>query len=218
MNPADFDPVVTPAAFQFLRIQQGHISKLSHGPKVWHAAYRKQLLDTLEAIDRFIPRPLTSVMDIGGGMGGFDALLNFVQPGLDVTIVDGMKCNPEVGKRDEPYSNSVAAEEFLRENGVARPRLIDWRAAMDKPAAIAGGLPPLDLIISLQAWCFHFPPATYMKFALAASRPGTVWIVDVRIMQRFWASDLFSQERLEPIGEAEGFTDKYTRMAFKVIA
>jgi SAM-dependent methyltransferase len=161
-------------------------------------------------IEPFQPKPVNSVLDIGGGMGGFDALLNSLWPGVDVGILDGMRSGPVVGPRDEPYSNADVAEEFLRENGVTNMQFFDPDELPDDPMQF-------DLIISLQAWCFHFLPSRYMDFALKCSRRGTVWILDVRIMQRFWASDLFSQERLEPIGEAPGFTEKYTRMAFKVI-
>lgn len=210
MNPADFTPVIDKAVFPFLRIQQGRISKLADGPAKWREAYKAQLVDTLAAIDRFIPRPLTSVLDIAGGMGGFDALLNFVQPGLEVSILDGIGARPEVVERDQPYSDARAAELYLRENGVRNL----WFFAPDR---LPVDPPKFDLILSLQGWCFHFAPSVYMKFALRASRPGTVWILDVRTPQPSWEADLFSQERLEPIGTAPGFTEKYTRMAFKVV-
>lgn len=205
----DFRPTLNAEAFKYLMIQQGRINEKAESATEWEAAYRQQLLDTLAAIDRFIPRPLTSVLDIGGGMGGFDALLNSLQPGLSISILDGFDAAAEVKKRDQPYSNRKVAETFLRENGVTDLSFIN-------PNALPAVPPKVDLILSLQAWCFHFMPDTYMKFALKASRPGTVWILDVRVMTKFWASDLFSQPRLEPIGEAPGFNDKYTRMAFRV--
>jgi len=217
-NEIEFEPVITERAFPFLRVQQGRIEALADDPAAWREAYRLQLLETLEAIDDFIPRPLTSVLDIGGGMGGFDALLARCQPGLRITIMDGFSDKP-VPERDKAfsqktYSDADAALDFLNANNVPTDDVsfINANAPEAKPTR------QFDLILSLQAWCFHFMPAVYMKFALAASRPGTVWILDVRVMTKFWASDLFSQERLEPIGEAPGFNDKYTRMAFRVIA
>lgn len=213
-EPEHFNPMLTARAEPYLRIQQGRLNAITD-PVEWHDAYRTQLVETFEAIDQFIPRPCRSVLDIGGGMGGFDALLNYMQPGLAITILDGEVDRP-VTDRDkafskQTYSNRDAADEFLRANGVE-----------DLAFFAAGALPEphslekFDLILSLQAWCFHFPPEVYMKFALGCSAPGTIWILDVRIMNRFWASDLFSQARLEPIGEAEGFNGKYTRMAFLV--
>ena len=210
MASIDFTPIIPPQAFQYLQVQAGRISKMIDGPGIWRAAYRQQLMDSYEAIKQFIPRPLTSVLDIGGGMGGFDALLNRVHPNLYVAILDGMRSPPNVIERNQPYSNATAAEHFLRENGVHQPVFYDPESLPDDP-------PKFDLVISLQAWCFHIMPSSYMDFALKSSRPGTVWILDVRIMQRFWASDLFSQARLDPIGEAPGFNDKYTRMAFRVL-
>lgn len=215
MLPENFVPTITPTARPFLEVQQGRISSLVNRPVQWDGAYRENLLQGLEQIDPFIPRPCRSVLDIGGGMGGFDALLAAVQPGLQVTILDGFADKAEVPADQvrygtTSYSSAAAADEFLRANGVIDPVFLDPKLLPSHP-------PTYDLILSIQSWGFHYPPNVYMKFALKASRPGTIWILDVRIMTRFWASDLFSQERLEPIGEAEGFTDKYTRMAFKVI-
>lgn len=210
MEHLDFEPVIGPRALDYLIIQQGRISSLAKGPEAWRAAYKRQLTETLVAIEAFLPEPLTSVLDIGGGMGGFDALLAKRSPGLAVTILDGMNCGAEVVDRDRPYSNARVAERFLRDNGVGDVWFFDPEKLPTRPE-------PFDLILSLQSWCFHYPPQVYMDFALKCSRPGTVWILDVRIMTRFWASDLFSQERLEPIGEAPGFTEKYTRMAFRVV-
>lgn len=212
-EPEHFNPVLTARAVPYLQIQQGRLNAITD-PVEWHDAYRTQLVETFEAIDQWIPRPCRSVLDIGGGMGGFDALLNFVQPGIDITILDGADDRPVIAAdkafSEKSYSSNDAAREFLAANGVPR-------VAFFSPGALPKTPPLVDLILSLQAWCFHFIPATYMKFALSCSKPGTVWILDVRIMTRFWASDLFSQARLEPLGEAPGFNGKYTRMAFRVV-
>jgi hypothetical protein len=209
-DPDTFTPVITDAAIQFLRIQQGRISKLIDGPKAWRAAYKRQLVDTLAAIDHWIPRPLNSVLDIGGGMGGFDALLNSLQPGLQITILDGFNNPAEVQQRDQPYSNARVAEAFLRENGVRDL----W---FFRPDRLPASPPKFDLVISLQAWCFHFPPAAYLNFALQASHPGTIWILDVRTPQDDWLAQLSATDRLQLIGVADGFTEKYRRMAFSVL-
>jgi len=205
-----FQPVITPHAFPYLLAQQGRIAHLAAKPQDWQQAYADQLSETYEATERFIPQDLSSVLDVGGGMGGFDALLHAQHPGLKVAILDGINDPPEVQKPSQTHSNAAVAADFLVANGVRGVDFYNPNALPEKP-------PAFDLILSLQAWGFHLTPSVYMKFALNASRKGTVWILDVRIMQRFWASDLFSQERLEPLGEAPGFNDKYTRMAFVVV-
>ncbi len=215
MLPDNFRPIIPANARPYLEVQQGRIASLVGKPGQWDVAYRENLLEGFEQIDKFIPRPCASVLDIGGGMGGFDALLAQLQPGLQVAILDGFSDPPKVPDDQKTYgttsySCAAAADEFLRANGVDSPIFLDPKLLPSHP-------PKFDLILSIQSWGFHYPPNVYMKFALKASHPGTVWILDVRVMTRFWASDLFSQERLEPIGEAEGFTDKYTRMAFKVV-
>lgn len=214
MLPENFRPVIPANARPYLAVQQGRIASLVGTPDQWDVAYRENLLESLEQIDKFIPRPCASVLDIGGGMGGFDALLAAVQPGLKIAILDGFTDAPKVPDDQNmfgttSYSCAAVADEFLKANGVNDAMFLDPKLLPSQP-------PRFDLILSIQSWGFHYPPNVYMKFALKASRPGTIWILDVRIMTRFWASDLFSQERLEPIGEAPGFTEKYTRMAFKV--
>jgi len=37
-----------------------------------------------------------------------------------------------------------------------------------------------DLIVSYQAWCFHFSPMEYLSFVLSSCKLDTVFIIDVR--------------------------------------
>jgi hypothetical protein len=75
-------------------------------------------------------------------------------------------------------------------------------------------------VLGVQAWGFHFPPALHLALAYAFSKVGTIWILDVRVQETGspWATTLYSEERLEPIGQVDGLTEKYQRLAFRVVS
>lgn len=219
-----FKPVITEAALPYLLVQQGRISSITD-PQAWLDAYAEGLHENLAQIRQFLPEKIEGVLDIGGGMGGIDALINHEYGGnLDVVIVDGDRDKPIAPKPDngKTYSNCAAAFEFLVANGVVHPKFLiapkEPETKFDK--AFLSTIEPVDLVLGVQAWGFHFPPAVHMPLAFAFSKPGTVWILDVRTEGRSspWAVQLFSEERLEPIGQVDGVTEKYQRLAFKVVA
>ncbi len=215
-----FEPVITPAALPYLMIQQGRINGLEGD--AWIKAYSDGLHENLAAIRHFIPETINGVLDIGGGMGGIDALLNHEYGGtIDVVIVDGDRDKP-VAEKGKTYSNCAAAFEFLTQNGVVHPKFLIAPAEPQKEfdKGFLSTIEPVDLVLGVQAWGFHFPPSTHLPLAFAFSKPGTVWILDVRTEGRSapWAADLFSQERLEPLGAVPGVTEKYERLAFRVVA
>lgn len=222
-----FVPMITEAALPYLQVQQGRINELEGN--AWLEAYVDGLHDNLAAIRHFFPEKVEGVLDIGGGMGGIDALINFEYGGtIDVVIVDGDRDPPTKPKPDHPgdrsktYSNCAAAFEFLTANGVVHPKFL---IAPPEPVkefdkAFLSTIEPVDLVLGVQAWGFHFPPWTHKPLAYAFSKVGTVWILDIRenAGRAPWLVDLVSEERLEPIGRVPGLNDKYARHAFRVIS
>lgn len=218
-----FVPVVTPAALPYLQVQQGRIANLEGD--AWLAAYASGLHDNLDQIRAFLPPTIEGVLDIGGGMGGICALINHEHGGtIDVVIVDGDRDKPIAPKPDngKTYSNCAAAFEFLSANGVVHPKFL---LAPEVPAttfdkAFLSTIEPVDLVLGVQSWGFHFPPSVHMPLAYAFSKVGTIWILDVRMQETGspWAAQLYSEERLEPIGQVAGVTEKYQRLAFRVVA
>jgi hypothetical protein len=223
VKPEIFVPIITPAALPYLQVQQGRISNLSGDD--WLRAYATGLYENLDQIRPFLPATIEGVLDIGGGMGGIDALINHEHGGtIDVVIVDGDRDKPIAPKPDngKTYSNCAAAFEFLKANGVVHPKFL---IAPEKPdtkfdPAFLRTIEPVDLVLGVQSWGFHFAPSVHMPLAYAFSKIGTVWILDVRVQETGspWATQLYSEERLEPIGDVPGFTDKYRRLAFRVVA
>lgn len=218
-----FEPIITPAALPYLQVQQGRIAELEGD--AWVKAYGEGLHENLDQIRDMLPATIAGVLDIGGGMGGIDALINHEFGGtLDVVIVDGDRDKPIAPKPDDgkTYSNCAAAFEFLVANGVLHPKFL---IAPPEPAktfdkSFLSTIEPVDLVLGVQSWGFHFAPSVHLPLAYAFSKVGTVWILDVRMQESGspWAAQLYSEERLEPIGSAEGFTDKYQRLAFRVVA
>jgi hypothetical protein len=215
-----FKPIITPEALPYLRIQQGRLNALEG--QAWIDAYIQGLHDNLAAIRSFLPEKIDGVLDIGGGMGGIDALINHeFGKTIDVVIVDGDRDPPQVREKAQTYSNCAAAFEFLSLNGVVHPKFLiapaEPQTKFDK--GFLSTIEPVDLVLGVQSWGFHFPPSLHMPLAYAFSKPGTVWILDVRVQETGspWATQLYSEERLEPIGQVNGLTDKYQRLAFKVV-
>lgn len=224
-----FEAIITPEALPYLMIQQGRISNLEG--MAWVKAYNGGLHANLAEIRPFFPEQVGGVLDIGGGMGGLCALINREYGGtLDVVIVDGDRDPAAVPKEKglpfdgRTYSNCAAAYQFLQLNGVLHPKFLTAPPAGVEPRkefedAFLRTIEPVDLVLGVQAWGFHFPPSLHLALAFAFSKPGTVWILDVREREGNspWAADLFSQERLEPIGRVPGHNGKYSRLAFRVI-
>jgi hypothetical protein len=142
-------------------------------------------------------------------------------------IVDGDRDPPEkarqsAGEISKTYSNCAAAFEFLVANGVVHPKFLiapaEPETKFDK--GFLSTIEPVDLVLGVQSWGFHFPPSLHMPLAYAFSKVGTIWILDVRVQETGspWAAQLYSEERLEPIGDLEGLTEKYRRLAFKVVS
>lgn len=217
-----WEPVITEAALPYLLIQQGRIADLT-GP-VWIEAYTDGLHNNLAQIRQWIPDGCNGVLDIGGGMGGIDALINHEYGGaIDVVIVDGDRDAPVVKDKAKTYSNCAAAFEFLVANGVVHPKFLlapPETEVRQFDKAFLSTIEPVDLVLGVQAWGFHFPPALHLQLAYAFSHPGTVWILDIREVEGRapWLVQLVSEERLEPIGRVDGHTEKYARHAFRVIA
>lgn len=175
--------VVTDRAYPYLRIQKGGIpAELARG--AWEERYRQSLADDFAGIRPYLPERCNLVIDIGGGMGGIDILIARHYPsrwGPLVRILDGVADKPVMSLHRETFSNTIAAEQFLRTNGVSRRTFLSPMSAKTEATPAKA-----DLIISLGAWCFHLPPEEYMSYVMKACQPGTVLILDVRKDKPEW--------------------------------
>lgn len=197
---------VTDDAFEYLVIQRGRISELSSNRTLWHEAYEHSLDLDFASIEKFLPPAADRIMDIGSGLGGIDILLarHFRQP--EIWLVDGDDDSPVVILHAKTFNCMQTARRFLSRNGVAS--VVTMSPGMDQLAA------PCDLIISLQSWCFHYAPVTYIGWAKACSKPGTILIVDVRKRYVWWRKELAAA--FKEIGVAIA-GEKFDRVVYQAI-
>jgi hypothetical protein len=174
MNPEKF--VIPGDAYPYLVAQRGALDDMRDEPELWAAKYLEVLQSEMRALEPYLPATCETILDIGGGMGGIDVLLNEHYGGdCLVTLLDGMRDEPVVAKHSETFSNFEIARGFLELNGVRKVTSLD--------AAQPNLVPHFyyDLVISLKSWCFHYPPERYLDLVLSCVIPKqTVLIIDVR--------------------------------------
>lgn len=182
MLRSSIDPplIIEEAHFKYLRTQRGRISSLDANRDVWEAAYEQTLIDDFNSLQPFLPKECGSLLDIASGLGGIDILLGRYYPRLTITLMDGAHDGPDVRKHYTTFNDGGVALDFQRKNGTKNVEFLDALTA--RPTRV------FDLVISLQGWCFHFSPETYLDFvtkSLRVSGPGLV-IVDVRRQHEDW--------------------------------
>ncbi len=196
--------IVEDSHFQYLRQQKGSLDTVSHDREVWHLAYEQALTKDYAGIHPFLPASCSSILDVGGGLGGIDTLLvKKFGTDCEVCILDGENDPPVMHLHRETFNNMAVARDFLSKNGVQK---FSYYA----PPSL--GTPrPFDLIISLGSWCFHYEPKTYLGFVRACCRSGTVIILDVRKNKTEWLQELKTMWRW---AGAIHFAEKRDRMVF----
>lgn len=185
--------IVEPAHLAYLGLQRGRLSNLLTEPEKWRAAYEAGLKRDLQELTPHLPRRFEagqmvvkrSILDIGAGLGGIDALLAQIYgEGTEVVIMDGMEDPPVMKLHRETYSCARIARDFLAKNGAKNVAFIDPRRL-----PIPRGF---DLIMSFGSWCFHYPPSYYLEFVAECFRrsPSPILIVDCRRGKTSWRAEL----------------------------
>lgn len=113
------------------------------------------------------------VLDIGCGLGGMSVLAAH-HCGGRLHLMDGSGWadrrtgfGPDMGA----FNDMHLTAEMMRVNGVR-----DWQ-----PWPIGStDIPPVDNIISLLSWGWHYPVETYLDLARRILRPGGRLILDIR--------------------------------------
>jgi len=197
--------IVSDEAFAYLSLQRGAISDLRGDRSAWEAAYQASLQADFEDLEPWLPMFCEAILDVGSGLGGIDLLLarHYVSP--EVVLLDGFNDPAEHSRHDRTFSNASAALRFFEANGGPRPGFIDtdFREAHD--------VDQFDLVVSLHAWCFHFPPEAYLDAVLGLCAPGARLILDVRNEKGDWLECL--NHRLIPVGIARR-AQKFTRRVY----
>lgn len=172
---------VSDAAFEYLKLQKGNLHRFASDRAQWLEAYRADLARTYEEIAPHLPPRCWGILDIGSGLGGIDILLarHYVRAGEKqpwINLLDGEDDPPVMKLHRETFNNMRVAQDFHRDNGIRCDQFAYYTPS-------SPSLPkPYDLVVSFGSWCFHYPPATYLKLLLKGGglHRDTVVIVDVR--------------------------------------
>jgi SAM-dependent methyltransferase len=200
------DLTISEEAFAYLKIQRGAISDLSTDRQAWEREYRRSLLADMGTMLLWLPERCAAVLDVGSGLGGIDILLSRHYGGRPaIWLLDGHFDDPEVKAHNQTFNSMAVARAFLRDNGAM---LKGTASGGDSPRGVAVH----DLVISLQAWCFHFPPAGYLSFVKSAMKPGATLILDVRRDRDDWRDEL--RGAFTEVGIAHSAT-KFERVVFR---
>lgn len=196
--------IIEPSHFKYLVIQRGEVSDQRHDFKKWKAAYESSLLDIFSSIHPCLPQRCRSVLDIGGGLGGIDLLLvSHYRADLQVCILDGLDCPPEVQWHNKPFNHAGVTEDFHQKNGNEHIEVVFPRP---KPPR------KFDLIVSFAAYCFHIHPNDYLDVLRESMHEKTVLIFDVRRTKRDWL-EVLVREFGKPLVLKQG--EKFVRLAFR---
>jgi hypothetical protein len=146
-------------------------------------AYVHQIKSDFNVVRSYLPSTAASVMDIGCGIAALDVFLfeRYREQNPEMLLVDRSEVSNEIyfGFRSEAafYNSLDRAKRTLLANGVPEHRIRLFKAPED------GQLPdvaPLDLVISILSWGFHFPIGTYLDSVCDRLAHNGRVIVDVR--------------------------------------
>lgn len=174
--------IVEPQHFQYLALQRGGISELCHDFPAWKTAYEVMLQADFDSILPVLPPTCRTMLDVGGGCSGIGAKINAHYGGhVTVAVLDGKACEAKVRKHGHPYNNATITSHFLRANGVVGQRFYAPGDEFDLK---------FDLVVSTQAWAFHFAPDEYLSRLEYQIHKGTVIVLDVRTAHPEWLEEL----------------------------
>lgn len=199
-----FEITITDEAFPYLVIQRGKINGLHADRQVWTQAYIESLNNDFDLIVDYLPENCESILDVGGGLGGIDILLSrHFETNPKITILDGENNFPRIESHSTTFNNFTVSRNFLNANNVFNFHPISSK----NPDNITE---KYDLIISFQAWCFHFSPVEYLNTIIRACKNDTKIIVDVRKNDYYMDILLENFTLQDTILDAE----KFTRVVF----
>lgn len=147
------------------------------------AQYALDLAGEYATIRDHLPARCASVLDIGCGVAGIDVFLarHYGPDKIRLFLLDRTRTETAVFygfKSKGAFYNSLdVAKALVSANRVPAEAVHLVEATDDNAINIDG---PVDLIISLISWGFHYPVETYLRQAHSALADGGRLIIDVR--------------------------------------
>ncbi|MDX1951810.1 MAG: hypothetical protein SFY81_06475 [Verrucomicrobiota bacterium] len=146
------------------------------------AGFLKSLQEDFNSLKPALPERLDNLLDIGCGIAGIDVLLNDHYKGqLNINLLDRTSIESRVyydfHKQGAFYNSLELARETLIVNGVAPERIRLFEANDHNRIPLKE---PVDLVLSLISWGFHYPVATYLSEVERILAPEGRLILDIR--------------------------------------
>jgi SAM-dependent methyltransferase len=208
---------ISPEAFAYLRIQQGKLSNLLPHKRAWEAAYKKAMDEDFALISPYLPKFADGIhffLDVGSGLGGIDILIKRYYKSISeecyaiAVLLDGAFDPPRMDRHAKTFNNMQVADYFHKAQGSSPISGID----ANDPEKLWLLSKPAELVLSLQSWCFHYPPDAYLDFVRANLAPwGARIILDVRKDKPEWRDQLMAAFRWRAVIHT---SDKFDRMVF----
>jgi len=135
-------------------------------------AFEAKITRDFNVIEEWLPARMSSILDIGCGMGGIDILIQNSRSVRRIYLIDGDGTGEKRNGFDhemKPWNDVKEAKQFVAGN-------VSNCTVYDKmPARFL-----VDLIISLKSWGHHYPVDTYLSLAKRSLRSTGRIILDIR--------------------------------------
>ena len=175
------------------------LNKIVHKLKIhsevsylWHLIQQERVkqsyVDSItreyESLLGYLPKRLSSILDIGCGIAGIDAMLYKhynCNDNINFFLADKTKMDREIyyGFRDvaASYNSLPVTKSVLELNGIKDEKIHLINVSENEKLHNIG---PVDLVISLTAWGFHFPVSVYLEQVYNLLSDGGSLIIDLR--------------------------------------
>lgn len=194
-----YDIRATSRHVPMLRLQRGGISSVTD-PKEWMAAYRQALIEDWKGIKPYLPQKAARVLDVGSGLGGLSLMIQryykWGRGGTESWLLDGTEFLGNVDEEpdhDVPFNDALTTHDFWRVNGEKPPIYVPAERPVIEPEVM------FDVVVSTQAWSFHFEPKVYLDLIAEHTHSNTVIIIDVRKGKPDWLKQLEKHWRADHV-------------------
>jgi SAM-dependent methyltransferase len=179
------------------------------------ARYDADMRSEYYSIRQALPTTCVSVLDIGCGVAGINAFIqwHYENKSIDFYLLDKTEVAKVVYYLFKPtgafYNSLDVAQELLIRNGVPRHAIHTLEANTEYTIPTDASF---DVVLSLLSWGFHYPVATYLETVKARLAANGVVILDVRKATDGLATLQRSFQQVDIIQE----TPKYHRVAARL--
>lgn len=145
--------------------------------------YQRDMAREYQTLVPALPPRCAAILDVGCGVAGIDVLLDrhYTAQAPQIFLLDRSRVERSVYYLFHPraafYSSLAVAEALLTSNGIARERIHPLEVNDAHEIAMET---PVDLVISLLSWGFHYPVAVYSQRVRDLLSNDGVAILDVR--------------------------------------